>query len=1325
MSGDNASTKVDRSTLLRTHYAFQSGCFVSKAEERPGGILAFADFTPVPMWNHSAFISGTEEEFEGFLTAAKRWHNERNRPSVIYLGDPTERQRLALERANYEKFDQEAWMIADAGSAASSARVLEVQGPEQMEDFINVFSNAFSAREAGYRTALVNAASPQRHFLLKVGEDAVAGGTLVANGKLGCLYNIATVSSQRQKGFGTEIVSHLIALSAANGCETIFLQVESNSAAQRLYERLGFTTAFVRHGYRERNWQPSQRTRTLLSGLFPYEADTDEQVAVGRESRPIPAALIADLQKILPGIPAKDFLAGAWAYLLHRYTGQEAVSLRLIDGSERSDISVQIGPERNIREWLSEFKQAGADAEAPETSLCFSSETSGRNTLTPSLPLELHFEGLHRLQVVFRTDLFKKDTIRRITAHYLTLLESISRDPNSLLRDLEILPDAEKHQLLVAWNEPNHTPVAATVIRLFEEQVERSPEAIALAVASPQEEQFTYRQLNRRANRLAHRLQEMGVGPEVPVAILLDRSPEMIIALLAVLKAGGVCVPLDLSSPAERIAFVLQDLDARAVLTKKGCVRAPIRGGSILFLDDRLESLPIKDKNPGGTVTPENAAYIIYTSGSTGTPKGVVVSHGAFANHCVDCRVQYGLSSKDRVLQFSAFHFDAAFEQTFPPLISGATLVLRDDEVWTAAQFGEKLREFQLSVVDLPTPYWHELAEYWAAHVKDTPPHCLRLAIVGGEALSQEKLKKWQQTAFGEVRLINAYGPTETTITAASYEIPRGGSIGSVNVPIGRARGDRKTYVLDPLARPVPIGIPGELHIGGTMLARGYHKQRKLTESRFLQNPFSDDPNARLYKTGDLVRYLEDGTLEFLGRLDDQVKVRGYRIELGEIEANLRQHPAVRECIVLARPTSSGEKRLVAYATTRRTAAVADLRSHLQKKLPDYMLPSHITLLEKWPLLANGKINRQALPDAEDRASNSSSFAGPRDALELQVQLLFERVLKRAPIGIDQSFFELGGDSLQALGLLIHIEKETGKQLPLGTLYQASTVEAIARELRSRVAPEAWSSLVPLQARGNRPPFYLLHTTPGDILGYGNLVYRLGPDQPCFGFQSLGLKNAHLSHTSIEEMARYYVDLLRRFQLRGPYYLGGWCYGGVLAVEMARVLQAQGEEVGLLALLETVAMPARFPNIRYYAHRSRCFLRMSPQRWLVYVREKARYARNSRLANRMRFRQVEEPATARDPRLLQLEHVYNTNLSALNRYRSSYYPGTVTLFNAADKDPAVLPDQHYGWIGLAKEIEIYEVPGNHDTMLTEPNVSILAEQLNRRLREAQQKKASP
>ena len=1341
MLGEENLTKVDRTTLMRKHYAFQQGCFVSEQENASGGLLAYSEITPIPMWNHAAWVD-QRGNFKEFVEQARSWQSAKNRCPAIYVANPTEEQLSILREAGFEKFDEEAWMVCESHSTRHNLypEVREVRDQQTLNEFVETFSDSFQIKEAGYRHALVRkqASGPveSRHFVLyDAARQPVSIGTLMHEGELGCIYNVGTPAKARKKGYGGRIFEHIAAAAKESGCTTLFLQVENESGPKRLYEKFGFETAFVRVGFRLKDWQTNRTQRTKLSNLLGHRPSAKHTVRHLRETRVLSPGISAPLLKVLGAQGLEKACVGAWAYLIHRYTGDDTSSFTLCDHVKDARRTVAITVDRfaTVESWLTHLPETSPDdnSEASESFLCLNRQGSPSHLDNHHFPLELHIIGeAESIELIFRADLFSKDSVRRMGAHFATILEFFAKHPNASMADVELLSASEKRQLLVEWNDTQFEPSQHSLVHLFEAQVEKTPDAVALLFARAGEarvsEEMTYRQLNRKANRLAHRLQELGVGPDVFVGVCLDRSLDMIVSLLAILKAGGACVPLDPAYPTERIRFMLQDTSAPVILTQKH-LQTFLREATHARLicldqpDNRVEN----EKNLTSRATGASAAYVIYTSGSTGQPKGVVIPNHAIANHSIDCRKVYGLSAKDRVLQFSSFNFDASFEQILPALISGAALIVRDNEVWNTREFGDKLRDLQLTVTDIPTAYWHQLATEWSSDPSAAPnSHALRLVIVGGEALSPEKLGLWQRTPFSKIRLINAYGPTETTITATSYEVPSRQWDEAVPevFPIGRARGDRKLYVVDRYGNPTPVGVPGELQIGGSMLARGYHRRADLTASRFIPNPFSDEPDARLYRTGDLVRYLEDGNLEFLGRIDDQVKIRGFRIELGEIETCLCKHDSVQEAIVLARSTpGSSEKRLVAYITSAgERPNTAELRSFLKMRLPEYMVPHQIMVLDQWPLMPNGKVDRKALPEPTEE-KREQIVKGPESPLELQLQVLFERVLKTAPVGVDASFFELGGDSLQALELLVEIEKATGKQLPLGTLYQSSTVETLAKEIQSRAADLPWSSLVPLQTSGKRPPLFLLHTTPGDILGYGNLVYRLGADQPCYGFQSLGLKDPALSHNSVEEMARYYVGLLREFQPHGPYYLGGWCYGGIVAVEMARILEKQGEKIALLALLETVAMPARGTNFRYYLHRLRCFARMSPDRWLTYFRSKARYTRESRIANKMRFRQADSSPEGeiRDPRLLKLEQVYNTNLTALNEYRTEPFNGRVTLFNAAEKDSALIPDPQYGWVGLAREIEVHEVPGNHDTMLTEPNVTALAQRLNECLIRAQ------
>jgi amino acid adenylation domain-containing protein len=510
-------------------------------------------------------------------------------------------------------------------------------------------------------------------------------------------------------------------------------------------------------------------------------------------------------------------------------------------------------------------------------------------------------------------------------------------------------------------------------------------------------------------------------------------------------------------------------------------------------------------ENPGSSTLPENLAYVIYTSGSTGQPKGVLVSHGSIADHCRNAQRCYELDSRDVVLQFASLCFDVSLEEILPTLIVGARLVIMGTNFWHPAEFHRKISEFGLTVLNLPTAYWQELAREWAGVPELVPNIQPRLFIVGGDTMLPDVLKLWQRTPVNSIRLFNAYGPTETTITATAFEIaPRPGeNTTDQRVPIGRPLANRAIYILDQHGNPVPIGVHGHLHIGGVGLARGYLNRPDLTAEKFIPDPFSAVPGARLYKTGDLARYRPDGNIEFLGRADHQVKIRGYRIELGEIEAVLGQHPAVREAVVLAREDAPGEKRLVAYVvahdscrsrheealtersevrgqgptedqsllTSAPTSSIAgELRRFLKDKLPEYMVPAVVVLLEALPVTPNGKVDRRALPAPDrSRPELEKAFIAPRDDLELQLAHIWEEVLGVRPVGVRDNFFELGGHSLLAVRLFALIEKRLGKKLPLTAIFQGATVEHLADLLRQQARPARsprWCLFNPVAANG-------------------------------------------------------------------------------------------------------------------------------------------------------------------------------------------------------------------------------------------------------------------
>jgi arthrofactin-type cyclic lipopeptide synthetase C len=659
--------------------------------------------------------------------------------------------------------------------------------------------------------------------------------------------------------------------------------------------------------------------------------------------------------------------------------------------------------------------------------------------------------------IAYTTSLFEPQTVERYLGYFRTVLEAMVADDTLAVERLPLLSASERHQLLYAWNATQaEFPADQCVHELFEQQVAKSPDAIAVAF---EDQQLSYAELNRRANRLAHYLRELGVGPDLRVAVCLERSFEMVVALLAVLKAGGAYVPLDPAYPAERLGFMIRDAAPIALLTQRHLQPLFPELDPKLPIIDMADSsgwAQMPDTNPNPRViglTPQHLAYVIYTSGSTGRPKGVLIEHGALAPHCVECREFYALTPEDRVLQFASPSFDPAIEQILPPLLSGARVVLRTALIWTPDEFQKKISEFGLTVINLPPAYWQKLTEEWAGAVEPISAHSLRLVIIGGDAMSVQTLRLWQQTPFNSARLLNAYGPTETVITATSFEIPAldPGQAPLERLPIGRPRGARRIYVLDRWGQPVPTGVAGELHIGGTALARGYHNRAELTAEKFIADPFSNSAGARLYRTGDLVRYMSDGNLEFLGRVDHQVKIRGFRIELGEIEVRLTEHAAIRESVVIAREDAPGDKHLVAYYITFDHEPVdpEQLRSHLAAALPEYMVPAAYVRLDVLPLTPSGKLDRKALPAPDSEAYISRRYEAPQGETEIQLAKIWAELLKLDRIGRHDNFFDLGGHSLLAVRVLSRLEHQLGMEFTISDLFAYPVLTDLARKLDS------------------------------------------------------------------------------------------------------------------------------------------------------------------------------------------------------------------------------------------------------------------------------------
>jgi amino acid adenylation domain-containing protein len=953
------------------------------------------------------------------------------------------------------------------------------------------------------------------------------------------------------------------------------------------------------------------------------------------------------------------------------------------------------------------------------------------DTSTTHFDLTLHIVDTEQGLVgtlAYNTDLFEAVTITRMLGHFRTLLEAVIATPERCVSDLPLLTEGERQQLLLNWNDTTvDCPKDLCIHQLFEAQVERTPDAIAVVL---EDRQLTYDELNRQANQLANHLRLLGVGPEVPVAICLKHSVEMVVGLLGILKAGGVYVPLDPAYPKERLAFMLEDAKVPVILTQGALLAGlPEHHANVVCLDSDWEAITQKSaENPICFTMPENLAYVIYTSGSTGQPKGVLVSHASTAEHCLNVQRYYELDSSDRVLQFASMSFDLSLEQIFPTLIVGATLVLMSTDVWHTTDLHKRSSEFRLTVLNIPTGYWQELTREWADLSELVPNIQPRVFIVGGDTMLPEFLDLWHRTPMSSIRLINAYGPTETTITATAFDIaPRLREPSALQrIPIGRPLANRATYILNKYGDPVPVGVPGELYIGGHCLARGYLKRPDLTAQNFVPDPFSSEPGTRLYKTGDLARYLSDGNIEFLGRIDDQVKVRGFRIELGEIEAALRQHPAVRETVVLARENAPGEKHLVAYVVAQGESppTASELRVFLKEKLPDYMMPAVFVPLAALPLMPNGKVNRSALPEpGRTRSEPGRAFVAPRNPLELQITSLWEEVLGIRPIGVTDNFFELGGHSLAAVRLFALIERRLGKKVPLATVFQGATVEHLAKILAQYAQAPSHSSLVAIQPGGNRRPFFLIHPAGGHVFPYVHLAHHLGSDQPSYGLQARGLEEGQEPHSRIEDMAAYYIEALRTVQPWGPYLLGGWSMGGVVALEMAQQFRAQGQRVALLALLDT-RIPTADEELADEDFDARLLIDFVRYFGLsLDLRDSLARLPKHELLERVLEHAKRAGLMPSDIEVSQAQpfiELCKADFRATQNYVLHHYPGRITLFKAGQELAGTSSDPTLGWSEWAAGgVDVHVVPGNHATMVYKPHVEVLAEKLRACLDHAQ------
>jgi amino acid adenylation domain-containing protein len=1098
----------------------------------------------------------------------------------------------------------------------------------------------------------------------------------------------------------------------------------------------------------------SQTTDYIVDRIPPVPAAENESDGRTR------AVLSEDLTRMLRdlaahhGVTLNNIVQGAWALLLSRYSGRLDVVFGVARAGRGSSLGnaqavgfylnalplrIAIDPHAAVGLWLKAIRSQwltlrGVEHTPSQQIVKWSSLPAGMPPFESVLNYEheppgetlsklgglwagVRFRRLQRtdsrltlaasgsptltLELIFDRGRFSQRAMDAAAGHLRELLASFAAQPDARLRDLNMLT-AEERTLLLNGHERMPLPDLCAH-ELFEQQAERTPSQTAIDTSAGV---ISYGKLNEKANRLACRLREAGVSRGDVVAVYMEPTPESVVAILAALKAGAAFLPIDPAFPEQRVETILADASPKLVLS-----------GSHV---DAWSTEGAPCANHPNVVTPDDLAYIIYTSGSSGPPKAVEMPHRGLVNHSLAAALAYGISTTDRRLQFASIGADVFIAEVFNYLCCGAALVYGwDRRNKSIREFLRYVDDRRITIVGIPSGFWSE----WMAGAKQSgsaAPASLRAVIIGMEKADPGAFKVWRKLAGSVPRLFNAYGPTETSPTATVYEAGSSPWEANSYVPIGRPLANTNVCVLDEHGSPVPIGVPGELYIGGRGVARGYRNRPELTTQRFVADSFSEGASNRMYRTGDIVFYLPDGNLVFVGRVDRQVKIRGFRVELDEIETVLAGHADVQQCAVVFAAQGGGHV-LAAFLASRRPANLSPdaLRSYLLKRVPEHMIPAVFAVLPSLPVTSNGKIDRQSLPLGElERVRPQSGFQPLSTELEQRLAEIWRQILNVWPIGASDNFFELGADSLHATRLLTLVEANFGLELDPSLLWRVPTLGRMAAVLENRESPFDlhWEheGVVPLQPDGSRIPFFCFPGADDDPETFVRLALHLGSEQPFFVVRDPRPLSERGAYT-VEQAAERLVEAILQVRKTGPYVVGGHCYGGLVAFEAARRLAAMGEVVSKIVMFE-VATPGYPKVLRNWKN----YLRVTPlilrgQRRVKLSEIRAHFQVLWKLA-RKRAATHTRRALDRTPLTVVGQSPGSHREMHPNKHAARIYVPTplscsvVQIIAAGEHHSTViLDDPRLGWRHLVRGIfTVTETPGPADAIFKLPHVRGLA-----------------